>query len=194
MRANSGADDAEYRRPENEEIPTSKHDHITLKLTGARAVAGIELGALDGFLTHLLAVLRDYDRLARGEDLRKSGSPEAKAAAAVALRLVSLRPGSAIAELEPVISQHQPYAGFDLGDAPRAVQVVDDLLDHVSDVIRCPPRSRSCAAGRRCDDCTSGCRPSRTRALAPLGDNGPHPRPPRDWSPTCRTPTSAAAC
>ena len=41
---------------------TSEHDYITLKLTGSRAPAGIELGALDGFITHFLAALRDFDR------------------------------------------------------------------------------------------------------------------------------------
>lgn len=134
---------------------TPEHDYITLKLTGSRAPAGIELGALDGFITHFLAALRDFDRHERGEPVRRQGTPDAAASAATALRLVSLRPGSAIAELEGIGDVAGTNAEtLPLGDVPRARQVIDRLLDHLDQGGPLPTEvARSIESARRaCGD------------------------------------------
>lgn len=135
MRTRVGPVRIEERSPRSAEPIgdiTSEEKRITLTLRGSRAPAGIDLLALDGFIKNFLAALRDFDRHERGEPARKTGTPDALASAATALRLVSLRAGCAVAELEPITA---PAAADDaelpLGDVPRARFVIDRLLDRI---------------------------------------------------------------
>ena len=107
------------------------HHRIDLHITGERALDGIELVALDGFITHLLAALRDFDRYERGAETRKSGTPEAAAIASTAFRLVRLEAGSADATLVPI--QQAEDLALPTGDPPRARIVFDKLLDAIQE-------------------------------------------------------------
>lgn len=127
---------------------TSQNENITLKLSGSRASQGVDLVALDGFIRHFLAALRDFDRYERGEPARKPGTPEASASAAAALRLVSLRPGSTIVELEPIRAD-EGGEQLALDDPPRARQVIDRLLDRVESKAALPAEVGSSLDGAR---------------------------------------------
>lgn len=74
---------------------------ITLRLEGARAKRGVALSDFENFIDNFLAALRDFDRDQRGAPTKKSGHPEARAAAVTAFRLVGFREGSGIATIEP---------------------------------------------------------------------------------------------
>jgi hypothetical protein len=79
-------------------------DSITLRLEGARARRGVVLSDFETFIDSFLAALRDFDRDRRGEPTKKSGHPEARAAAVTSFRLVGFREGSGIATIEPELA------------------------------------------------------------------------------------------
>jgi hypothetical protein len=75
---------------------------VVLDLHGARAIQGVDIDALETFLEHFRAALREFYRAGQaGAISRKGGRPHAKDAAASAFRLVRFRTGSGIAELAP---------------------------------------------------------------------------------------------
>jgi hypothetical protein len=77
---------------------------ITLRLEGARAKRGVALSDFENFIDSFLAALRDFDRDQRGAPTKKSGHPEARAAAVTSFRLVGFREGSGIATIEPELA------------------------------------------------------------------------------------------
>lgn len=77
---------------------------ITLRLEGARAKRGVALSDFETFIDSFLAALRDFNRDQRGEPTRKSGHPEARAAAVTSFRLVAFRQGSGVATIEPELA------------------------------------------------------------------------------------------
>jgi len=123
------------------------HHRIDLHITGERALDGIELVALDGFITHLLAALRDFDRYERGAETRKSGTPEAAAIASTAFRLVRLEAGSADATLVPI--QQAEDLALPTGDPPRARIVFDKLLDAIQERRQLPREVATSLEGAR---------------------------------------------
>lgn len=78
---------------------------ITLRLEGARAKRGVALSDFENFIDNFLAALRDFDRDQRGAPTKKSGHPEARAAAVTSFRLVGFREGSGIATIEPELAE-----------------------------------------------------------------------------------------
>ena len=74
---------------------------VVLDLHGSRARQGVEIDALEVFVRYFRAALRELDRDHRGTLPKRGGHPDARDAAASAFRLVSFRPGSGIATLEP---------------------------------------------------------------------------------------------
>ncbi|HUF59599.1 MAG TPA: hypothetical protein VMR89_08995 [Actinomycetota bacterium] len=79
----------------------SEAEQVTLILQGGRAERGIVLSAFDGFVTHFVRALRYHHRTSSTVDVRRPGRPMSDEELATAFRLVELRPGSAIAVLEP---------------------------------------------------------------------------------------------
>lgn len=79
-------------------------DSITLRLEGARAKRGVTLSDFESFIENFLAALRDFDRDQRGVPTKKSGAPEARAAAMTSFRLIGFREGSGIATIEPELA------------------------------------------------------------------------------------------
>ncbi len=75
---------------------------IRLRLEGANATRGITWSALEGFLEHFSRALVATHRDVRGAELVRSGSPDKLDAAATALRIVRLEPGSAVLDVEPI--------------------------------------------------------------------------------------------
>jgi len=55
---------------------------VVLDLHGTRALAGVEIDALEGFLRHFRTALREYDRWCRGTLARRGGHPDARDLAA----------------------------------------------------------------------------------------------------------------
>lgn len=84
---------------------TEDANSITLRLEGARAKRGVALSDFENFIDNFLAALRDFDRDQRGAPTKKSGHPEARAAAVTSFRLVGFREGSGIATIEPELAQ-----------------------------------------------------------------------------------------
>ena len=78
---------------------------VTLRLEGARATRGVPLADFENFIDNFLAALRDFDRDQRGAPTKKSGHPEARAAAVTSFRLVGFREGSGIATIEPELTR-----------------------------------------------------------------------------------------
>lgn len=96
--------------------------HVVVDLHGARAPNGVEIDALEVFLGHFRAALREFDRDRRGTLAKRGGRPDARDAASSAFRLVEFRTGSGIATLEPA----RP-AGEAADDMP-----FEDLADDLS--------------------------------------------------------------
>lgn len=96
---------------------------ITLRLEGARAKRGVSLSDFETFIDSFLAALRDFDRDQRGAPTKKSGHPEARAAAVTSFRLVGFRQGSGIATIEPEVTQPEDGAARMLDTEP--VQMIN---------------------------------------------------------------------
>lgn len=79
-------------------------ESITLRLEGARAKRGVVLSDFESFIESFLSALRDFDRDQRGAPTKKSGHPEARAAAVTSFRLIGFREGSGIATIEPELA------------------------------------------------------------------------------------------
>jgi hypothetical protein len=103
---------------------------VVLDLHGSRARKGVDIDALETFLSSLRAALREYWRAQQGEIPRKGGRPAGKETAASAFRLVKFEVGSGIATLVPVAGE---AGGEDLrlDDAGEtlAVTTLRGLLD-----------------------------------------------------------------
>lgn len=95
---------------------------VVLDLHGARASKGVDIDALEVFLTHFRSALREYARAGAGSIARKGGRPYARETAASAFRLVAFRIGSGIATLAPSL----PTDADDLvlNDAGQALAVI----------------------------------------------------------------------
>lgn len=89
---------------------------VVLDLHGTRALAGVEIDALEAFLRGLRTALREYDRSRRGTIARRGGGLDARDLAATEFRLVDFRVGSGIATLEPLGPQAADMALADVGD------------------------------------------------------------------------------
>lgn len=77
-------------------------ERIVLELTGAAAQRGIALPNFESFLEHFRRALVDFDRAGRAERTKRGGRPTTREEQIAAFRLVGLRPGSAIVEMEPI--------------------------------------------------------------------------------------------
>ncbi len=73
-----------------------------LELEGSNAVRGLPLQSLENFAEQLMKGLRAFDRVRRLEPAVKLGQPGRRGAAVTALRVVELRPGSAVLTLEGI--------------------------------------------------------------------------------------------
>ncbi len=106
---------------------------VVLDLHGSRAREGVDIDALESFLTHLRAALREYWRAGQGEMPRKGGRPHQREAAATAFRLIEFQTGSGIATLAPATSAEVDDTDLLLDDAgePLAVTTLRGLLDDV---------------------------------------------------------------
>jgi hypothetical protein len=108
-----------------------RDDEVTLTLTGERAQRGLALADLESFVDAFARALRDYDRAQRGEETRKAGHPERRAAAAAAFRLVRLEPGSAVVTLVADRVENTDHQ-LDLDDAPLALSTLAALVADVA--------------------------------------------------------------
>jgi hypothetical protein len=106
-------------------------DEVTLTLTGQRAQRGLALADLESFLDAFARALRDYDRAQRGEETRRAGHPERRAAAAAAFRLVRLQAGSAIVTLVADRVENTDHQ-LNLDDAPLALTTLAALVADVA--------------------------------------------------------------
>jgi hypothetical protein len=93
--------------------------NVVLDLHGARAREGVDIDALESFLSHLRAALREYWRAGQGEIPRKGGRPAAREAAASAFRLVEFHTGSGIATLAPTTASDVDGGDLPLDDRGR---------------------------------------------------------------------------
>jgi hypothetical protein len=75
---------------------------VTLELDGAEARNGVALASLEAFIDQFRRALVDFDRSRRAERTRRGGHPSSREQWVTAFRIVSLRRGSAIIELEPI--------------------------------------------------------------------------------------------
>jgi hypothetical protein len=109
---------------------TDDNEEVILTLTGERAQRGLALADLESFVDAFSRALRDYDRAQRGEERRKAGHPERRAAASAAIRLVRLEPGSAVVTL---VADHVENADnrLELDDAPLALTTLAALVADV---------------------------------------------------------------
>lgn len=103
---------------------------VRLDLHGAKAVRGVDIDALQGFLQYFRAALRDYDRATshRREEVGRGGHPDARSKAVTNLRLTRFRVGSGIATLE------EPPAletGLPLDIEGTAIWNLKSLLDSI---------------------------------------------------------------
>jgi hypothetical protein len=112
---------------------------VVLDLHGTRAQQGVEIDALETFLAHFRAALRDFFRASHGGMPRSGGRPAARDAAATAFRLVEFHTGSGIATLEPVLS-HDLTAGDSALDPGEALSIttLQDLLIAIDSERRLP--------------------------------------------------------
>jgi hypothetical protein len=110
-----------------------------LDLHGARAQQGVEIDALETFLAHFRAALRDFFRASHGGIPRSGGRPAARDAAATAFRLVEFHTGSGIATLEPVRSADLTGGDstLDLGEA-LSITTLRNLLIAIDSGKRLP--------------------------------------------------------
>lgn len=104
---------------------------IKLKLEGKRAQRGIALTDFANFIESFVRGLRDFERTRRNAPTRKAGHPEKSAAAAGAFQLVRLKPGSAIAELQPDVAASDEESLPLEGDIPFPVQNLAALIDEL---------------------------------------------------------------
>ena len=107
---------------------------IVLDLHGTKAAEGVEIDALETFLTHFRSALRELDRQQRGSLPRRGGRPDARDAAASAFRLVEFKTGSGIATLEPARLHDGDAADLALDDSGEDLSVTTlrtlvDLID-----------------------------------------------------------------
>lgn len=143
---------------------------ITLRLEGARAKRGVALSDFETFIDNFLAALRDFDRDQRGEPTKKSGHPEARAAAVTSFRLVAFRQGSGVATIEPELApadgdteamiDAEPIQLMNLRSLLTSVEEERELPESVTDALEkacrtaghdgtlaidvpCPPNSQS---------------------------------------------------
>ncbi|MEA2222593.1 MAG: hypothetical protein QOH83_969 [Solirubrobacteraceae bacterium] len=112
---------------------------VMLDLHGARAQQGVEIDALETFLAHFRAALRDFFRASHGGIPRSGGRPAARDAAATAFRLVEFHTGSGIATLEPVRSADLTGGDstLDLGEA-LSITTLRNLLIAIDSGKRLP--------------------------------------------------------
>jgi hypothetical protein len=125
---------------------------IVLKLEGAEAQRGIPLTALENFVERFSRALVDFDRTRRGQQTRKSGRRTAREELVVGFRVVELRPGSAIMELEPLTIEEAGQADEPILHVEMlAVENLRALLDAVenSDTPLDPDVTQSLEAARR---------------------------------------------
>jgi len=126
-------------------------DSITLRLEGARARRGVVLSDFETFIDSFLAALRDFDRDRRGAPTKKSGHPEARAAAITSFRLVGFREGSGIATIEPELAlaggdneslvESEPLQMMNLRALLSSVDREEPLPDSVTDSLEKAVRS-----------------------------------------------------
>jgi hypothetical protein len=103
-----------------------------MKLEGSRAKRGIALTDFDTFIQNFLRGVRDFERSRRNAPTRKTGRAERSAAAATAFRLVRLKPGSAIAYIEPDVDESLEEHALQLDDGiPFPVQNLVALVDEL---------------------------------------------------------------
>jgi hypothetical protein len=110
---------------------TDKNEEIILTLTGERAQRGLALADLESFVDAFARALRDYDRAQRGEETRKAGHPERRAAASAAFRLVRLEAGSAVVTLVADRVEHADNQ-LEPDDAPLALTTLAALVADVA--------------------------------------------------------------
>ena len=115
----------------DETVTETRHDQITLTISGARAVRGVSLSDFESFIDHFLAALRDYDRARRGEPTRKSGHPERRAEAVTAFRLVAFQTGSGVAVIEPELVVDESNQ-LPLDDVPLALTTLRSLASDLA--------------------------------------------------------------
>jgi hypothetical protein len=124
-------------------------DKIVLKLEGADARRGLPLSALENFVERLSRALVDFDRSQRGQQTRKSGRRTAREEHLIGFRVVEMRPGSAIMELEPLASDEEEGGAFEV--ETLAIANLRAFLDAVesSEKLLDPDVTQSIEAARR---------------------------------------------
>jgi hypothetical protein len=109
------------------------HEKIVIELSGTRAGRGIGMYDLENFIDHFLRSLRAFDRSRRLEPGLKSGHPTKRDELVTALRIVELKPGSAVLRVEPSSESVE-----DVGDDelfPGAPTLAIDNLEALGDAI-----------------------------------------------------------
>jgi hypothetical protein len=92
---------------DRDDVRESHDDRIILELTGSAAQHGIALTSFESFVEHFRRALIDFDRAGRAERTKRGGHLTTREEQLVAFRLVGLRPGSAIVEMEPIAPEDE---------------------------------------------------------------------------------------
>jgi hypothetical protein len=124
---------------------------ILLTLRGSEAQRGLPLSALESFLERFSRALVDFDRSRRGQATRKSGRRTAREEHVVGFRVVELRPGSAIMELEPLTDATADEESPTLEVEMLAVENLRSLMSALDDEQQAldPDVTQSIEAARR---------------------------------------------
>jgi hypothetical protein len=124
--------------------------NVVLDLHGARARQGVDLDALETFVSHFRGALREYQRAREGAISRKGGRPAAREAAAAAFRLVEFHTGSGIATLAPSINAAGHFLELDDSGDVLAVTTLRRLISDIdSDAPLPDPVVESLSSARR---------------------------------------------
>ena len=107
---------------------TDANTSITLSLRGERAKEGITLDAFDGFIRHFTSALRYHYRASKSEPTRRIGHPLSQEQLATSFRLVDFKVGSAIAVLQPPLTDGTADSLLGSDIPTLAWTNVDDLL------------------------------------------------------------------
>lgn len=111
----------------------AKPGQIILRLHGSKAVEGVELDGLEGFIENFRRALREYERSIAGgpEEAGRSGNPGVRSRLATGLRLVAFETGSGVAALEalPMDPSEQDEL---MGEEPQSLHYLRQMFERTS--------------------------------------------------------------
>jgi len=106
-------------------------DTIILKLEGSRSDHGLPLASFETFVQSFRRALTDYDRQRRGDQTRRSGALTTREELVTAFRIVSLKPGSTVVELQAIAPDEDPDQEQLAPGEPVSLQTLRSLLETV---------------------------------------------------------------